>query len=51
VLAKELLERTHVAVLPGESFGGNGKGYLRLSYAASEADIREALRRMAVFLG
>jgi aspartate/methionine/tyrosine aminotransferase len=50
VLAKELLERTHVAVLPGESFGGNGKGYLRLSYAASEADIREALRRMAVFL-
>jgi aspartate/methionine/tyrosine aminotransferase len=51
VLAKELLEQAHVAVLPGESFGRNGKGYLRLSYAASEADIREALRRMAVFLG
>ncbi len=50
-LAKELLEQVHVAVLPGESFGRNGKGYLRLSYAASEADIREALRRMAVFLG
>ena len=31
------------AVLPGESFGANGKGYLRISYAASEADIREAL--------
>ena len=51
VLAKELLEQAHVAVLPGESFGRNGKGYLRLSYAASEADIREALRRMAVFVG
>ena len=51
VLAKELLEKAHVAVLPGESFGRNGKGYLRLSYAASEADIREALRRMSDFLG
>jgi aspartate/methionine/tyrosine aminotransferase len=51
VLARQLLEQVHVAVLPGESFGSNGKGYLRLSYAASEADIREALRRMAAFLG
>jgi aspartate/methionine/tyrosine aminotransferase len=51
MLAKELLEKAHVAVLPGESFGSNGKGYLRLSYAASEADIREALRRMGDFLG
>ncbi|HEY5598893.1 MAG TPA: pyridoxal phosphate-dependent aminotransferase [Kiloniellales bacterium] len=50
LLAKELLEKAHVAVLPGESFGRNGKGYLRLSYAASEAEIREALRRMAAFL-
>ncbi len=49
LLAKELLEKAHVAVLPGESFGGNGKGYLRLSYAASEAEIREALRRMDAF--
>jgi aspartate/methionine/tyrosine aminotransferase len=50
-LAKQLLEEAHVAVLPGESFGRNGKGYLRLSYAAGEADIREALRRMNAFLG
>jgi len=50
VLARELLEQAHVAVLPGESFGRNGKGYLRLSYAASEADIREALARMGDFL-
>ena len=49
-LARDLLEKAHVAVLPGESFGANGKGYLRLSYAASEADIREALRRMKEFL-
>ncbi len=48
---RELLEEAHVALVPGESFGGNGEGYLRLSYAASEADIREALRRMDAFLG
>jgi aspartate/methionine/tyrosine aminotransferase len=50
-LARELLDKVHVAVLPGESFGENGHGYLRLSYAASEAELREALKRMAAFLG
>ena len=34
----------------GESFGDNGKGYMRLSYAASEAEIREALKRMKTFI-
>ncbi len=50
VLARDLLEKAFVATLPGESFGANGKGYLRISYAASEADIHEALKRMADFL-
>lgn len=49
-LSRELLEKVHVALLLGESFGANGAGFLRLSYAASEADIREALRRMKAFL-
>jgi aspartate/methionine/tyrosine aminotransferase len=49
-LARDLLEQAYVAFLPGESFGANGKGYLRVSYAASEADIREALKRMGEFL-
>jgi aspartate/methionine/tyrosine aminotransferase len=49
-LARDLLEQSHVAVIAGESFGANGKGYLRLSYAASEAEIREALKRMDAFL-
>ena len=49
-LARDLLEKVHVALIHGESFGANGKGFLRLSYAASEADIREALTRMAAFL-
>jgi aspartate/methionine/tyrosine aminotransferase len=36
--------------VPGESFGDNGRGYLRLSYAASLSEIEEALARMALFL-
>ena len=39
-----------MALIFGESFGENGKGYMRLSYAASEADIREALKRMKAFI-
>ncbi|WP_421693919.1 pyridoxal phosphate-dependent aminotransferase [Aestuariivirga sp.] len=49
-LARELLEKAHVALIFGESFGQNGKGYMRLSYAASEADIAEALKRMKAFI-
>jgi aspartate/methionine/tyrosine aminotransferase len=49
-LARDLLDKAHVALIPGESFGDNGAGYLRLSYAASEAEISEALSRMKAFL-
>lgn len=49
-LARRLIDEAHVALVPGESFGDNGKGYLRLSYAASTAEIEEALARMARFL-
>jgi aspartate/methionine/tyrosine aminotransferase len=50
-LTRDLLDKAHVALVPGESFGDNGSGYLRLSYAASEPEINEALMRMANFLG
>ena len=49
-LARELLDKAYVALIFGDSFGANGKGYMRLSYAASEADIVEALRRMKAFI-
>jgi aspartate/methionine/tyrosine aminotransferase len=49
-LTRRLLEEAYVALVPGESFGENGEGYVRLSYAASLADIEEALARMALFL-
>ena len=49
-LTRRLLEEAYVALVPGESFGANGAGYVRLSYAASLTDIEEALARMALFL-
>ena len=49
-LARELLDKAYVALIFGESFGDNGKGFMRLSYAASEADLAEALKRMKAFI-
>jgi len=46
-VAKQLLEREHVALVPGEGFGA--PGFLRLSYATSVDRIDEGLRRMARF--
>jgi aspartate aminotransferase len=46
-LAKLLLEKAHVAVVPGEAFGA--PGFLRLSYATSIERIDEGLRRLEKF--
>ncbi|MGC9004788.1 MAG: pyridoxal phosphate-dependent aminotransferase [bacterium] len=43
-LASYLLEKAGVAVVPGEGFGA--KGYVRLSFAVSENDIREGLEKI-----
>jgi aspartate/methionine/tyrosine aminotransferase len=45
-LADYLLTEAGVAVLAGSSFGKFGAGYLRLSYANSLENIREALERI-----
>ena len=45
-----LLEAKHVALVPGDAFGASGEGYCRVSYAYSVDHLREALRRIAVFL-
>ncbi len=49
-LASALLEEAGVAVIGGPDFGIHGEGYLRLSYANSEANIARALERMQGFL-
>ncbi len=48
-LAGLILDEVEVAVVPGEAFGT--PGYLRLSYATSDADITEGVGRMAALLG
>jgi len=45
-LADRLLMQANVALIPGDSFGTNGEGYLRLSYAAGLDEIEQALARM-----
>ena len=49
-LASALLEGPGVATIGGPDFGILGEGYIRLSYANSQDNIREALARMKGFL-
>lgn len=45
-VAEALLHKAGVAVLPGNCFGAEGAGYVRLSYAASPEALAEAVRRI-----
>lgn len=45
-LAETLLTDAHVAVTPGSAFGPGGEGFFRISYAASEEQIREGISRI-----
>ena len=45
-VAERLLTEAGVAALSGTAFGEHGEGYLRFSYANSEANLRKALDRM-----
>ena len=45
-LALKLLEEAHIVVTPGNGFGPNGEGYVRVSLTHSEARLEEAVRRI-----
>ncbi len=49
-LADRLLDEAGVVTLPGTAFGDGGEGYLRLSYANSQEQLREGIRRIGAFL-
>jgi aspartate/methionine/tyrosine aminotransferase len=49
-LASALLDDTGVALIGGPDFGVNGEGYIRVSYANSEENIRKAIERIGDFL-
>jgi aminotransferase len=48
--AERLLIEERVAVVPGSTFGGSGRGYIRVCYAASYEDLEEAMDRIERFV-
>jgi len=48
--AQRLLKEEKVAVVPGNAFGESAEGYVRISYASSFQNLKEALNRIELFL-
>lgn len=48
--ATRFLEEEKVAVVPGTAFGDCGEGFLRISYAYSLEQLKEAIERLARFV-
>ena len=48
--AMRFLEEEKVAVVPGTAFGDCGEGFLRISYAYSIEDLKEAIGRLEAFI-
>ena len=46
----KLLESQKVAVVPGDAFGDSGEGFIRISYAYSLKQLKEALERIEKFV-
>ena len=48
--ATKLLEEEKVAIVPGTAFGDCGEGFLRISYAYSLENLKEAIGRLEKFI-
>lgn len=48
--ALDLANEAKVAVIPGAAFSESTKDYIRISYAASDADLKEGMQRIHRFL-
>ena len=46
----DLLKQTGVVTVPGSGFGTCGEGYLRMSYATSEENIKRGLDRIGCYI-
>lgn len=47
---EKFLQEEKVAIVPGNAFGDCGEGFVRISYAASMENIREAMLRLKAFV-
>jgi aspartate/methionine/tyrosine aminotransferase len=45
-----ILEKGKVSTVPGSSFGVQGEGYLRISYATSIANLKEGFDRLEIIV-
>ncbi len=49
-LAYDILEKAHIGITPGSEFGSQTEGYLRISYANSLENLKEAMQRLALYV-
>jgi aminotransferase len=49
--AQNLLKKEKVALVPGPAFGKSCEGYVRISYASSYENLKEAMTRIKRYLG
>jgi aspartate/methionine/tyrosine aminotransferase len=49
--AQALLEKAHIATIPGSVFGAQGEGHLRFSYAIPETEIEDCVAALRTYLG
>ena len=47
---EKLIREQRVAIVPGGAFGESGEGHVRISYAYSREHLKEALRRIKIFV-
>ncbi len=50
LISQEMLKATGVVVVPGEAFGSEGEGYVRIALVESEERLKEAARRIGSFI-
>ncbi|WP_167387723.1 aminotransferase class I/II-fold pyridoxal phosphate-dependent enzyme [Apilactobacillus timberlakei] len=48
--SRQLAHQAKVGVIPGSSFGKGGAGYIRISYATSENNLKESIKRIQNFV-
>lgn len=49
-ISSELLEKKFLATVPGSSFGSNGEGFLRISYASDFENLKKAIILLEEFM-
>jgi len=49
--AQILLEKAHIATIPGSVFGAQGEGHLRFGYAISVSEIEACIEALRKFFG